>query len=116
MATDARPITAATVLSADGIPPPPDPSTVPRFDRPAAPPAHFPDPDGFRLTKQLGAGGMGVVFAAVQLALGRAVAVKFLRPDAYTRPDLLARFRTEAAALARTPHPNIVQVFEVGTI
>ena len=95
------------VTSGAGIPPPPDPTPVP-------PAVGFPDPPGFRLTAPLGSGGMGVVFAADQLALGRAVAVKFLRADATSHPDLLARFRAEAAALARSPHPNIVQVFEVG--
>jgi serine/threonine-protein kinase len=80
------------------IPPPPDP-------RP---------PDGYRLGRRLGRGGGGEVYAAVQTALGRTVAVKFLRPDGFARPDLLARFRLEATSAAGLRHPNVVQVYEAG--
>ncbi len=80
---------------------------VPVADRPAIP--------GYRLTRELGRGGMGVVYEADSLSLGRRVAVKVLRDGGRATPDDLVRFRAEARALARLQHPNVVQVFESGT-
>src|SRR5262249_31593001 len=69
-----------------------------------------PDLPGYEVLAELGRGGMGVVYRARQGALGREVALKRLRES---DPALVARLRTEAEALARLQHPNIVQVFEV---
>jgi serine/threonine-protein kinase len=62
----------------------------------------------------LGAGGSGLVFAAIQETLGREVAVKILNPFAASRPDAVDRFKIEANAIARLRHPGIVQIFEAG--
>jgi serine/threonine protein kinase/formylglycine-generating enzyme required for sulfatase activity len=69
---------------------------------------------GYRLLRELGRGGMGVVYEAEQLSLGRRVALKVLRLDAAREPRAVLRFRREAQAAARLHHTNIVPVFEVG--
>lgn len=75
----------------------------------------FPERLGdFRLIERLGSGGMGVVYLAEQLGLGRRVALKLLRPgERYFGPSR-ARFRREVAAVARLAHPGIVAVHTVG--
>jgi serine/threonine protein kinase len=67
----------------------------------------------YRVEGPLGAGGVGLVFAAFDPVLGRRVAVKLLRSD---RPGMTAgdRLREEAQAMARLAHPNVVTVYDVG--
>lgn len=69
---------------------------------------------GYRIRTLLGAGGMGEVFLADQLATGRAVALKRLAPDRAHDPGLRERFHREAAAMAAVQHPNLVDFYEIG--
>lgn len=66
----------------------------------------------YRLVSQQAAGGMAVVYKAQDLALGRTVAVKILRPSLTGDPAFLARFRQEARNVANLAHPNIVTVHD----
>lgn len=68
--------------------------------------------DRYQIKQQLGAGAMGIVYQAEDLKLNRDVALKQLAPNLSSDPQLLARFRQEALALARLSHPNIVQVYD----
>jgi serine/threonine protein kinase len=71
----------------------------------------------YRIIKKIGQGGMGVVYLAEDLSLGRMVALKFLAPYLIKDPEILKRFRAEARSQARLMHPNITLVYafeEVG--
>ncbi len=68
----------------------------------------------FRIIRELGRGGMGTVFEAEQLTMGRRVALKVLPFAALAREKSLQRFRNEVRAAAALDHPNIVSVYSVG--
>jgi serine/threonine protein kinase len=68
----------------------------------------------FRILREVGRGGMGVVYEAEQMSLGRRVALKVLPFAAALDPQQLRRFKTEAQAAAQLHHTNIVPVFWVG--
>ena len=67
----------------------------------------------YRITSQLGAGGMGEVYVAEDSKLGRKVALKVLPPEMAADEERRARFAREAQAVAAHNHPNIVPVFSV---
>jgi serine/threonine-protein kinase len=91
---------------------PPADSTVTRGATAASDDQPLPSMPGYRFVKQLGEGGMGVVYEAVNL-LDRRVAVKFMRSLRGGR-EYHARFRKEAAALLDLDHPHIARFFEYG--
>src|SRR5438874_4628996 len=66
--------------------------------------------------RELGRGGMGAVYLAEQTGLGREVAIKELVPSAAADPIALKRFLQEAQVMARTSHPNLVQVYDMEQI
>jgi WD40 repeat protein len=65
------------------------------------------------MIEEIGRGGMGVVYRARQLELGRIVALKAIKPGVEFDPERRHRFRNEAEAVARIQHPNIVQIYGV---
>lgn len=70
----------------------------------------------YEVLARLGRGGMGEVWRARDTRLGRDVAIKLLPLEVAADPDRLARFDREARAMAALSHPNVVEVFDVGTL
>jgi serine/threonine protein kinase/tetratricopeptide (TPR) repeat protein len=105
-------------LFEDAIPPGAT-ATLPRqagAPRPPPPapggPVHIP---GYEVLGELGRGGMGVVYRATHLQLQRQVALKVILAGAHADAAALDRFHHEARTVARLNHPNIVQVYEIGS-
>jgi len=69
---------------------------------------------GYHLLTRIGVGGMGEVYKATQMALGRQVALKILTPDLTADRSFVERFLAEARAAGRLNHPNVIGVHEVG--
>lgn len=71
---------------------------------------------GYELLSVIGTGGMGIVYKARHRDLRRIVAIKTIRNPVLGDDDFLVRFHAEAEAVAQLQHPNIIQIFEIGTL
>jgi serine/threonine protein kinase len=69
----------------------------------------------YELAEPLGAGGMGEVYRARDMRLGRDVAIKLLPQDFAKEEDRLRRFQVEAQATSTLNHPNILTIFDIGS-
>ena len=70
--------------------------------------------DGYEILDELGRGGMGIVFKALDRRLNRVVAIKTVSENTFTAPAQLRRFLAEAEVIARLRHPNIIPIYAVG--
>ena len=77
-------------------------------------PSPWPRVAGYQIVGVLGAGGMGIVYKAHQEGLERFVALKMIRAGGGARPEDLARFESEAKAVAAIEHNNIIKIFDIG--
>jgi serine/threonine protein kinase len=86
----------------------------------ASPPENVPpelaNHPKYRIVRELGRGGMGVVYQAVQTLMERTVAVKVINPSVLEHRDALARFRAEAKTAAKLDHANIVRAYDADQV
>src|SRR5215212_8873130 len=68
----------------------------------------------YDLIEEIGRGGMGVVYRAIQQGSQRQVAVKMILAERAATPGMMERFRAEAEAIASLEHPNILPIYETG--
>lgn len=106
-------LTTETVIGNTSLPPTRLPTSVAHDDG-AGGGEETPLPLGYRLTAQLGAGGMGQVWRATQLSTGQTVAIKFLKPELASAPHLRDAFGHEVRLSASLNHPSIARVYDSG--
>lgn len=107
---------AGTSTTADAPAEDAAPAEPPPFSSAALPTDAPTELGGFKIRSVLGQGGMGTVYRAEQVSLGREVALKVLSNELTKDPVFVARFVAEARAAARLHHPNVVQVFDVDSV
>lgn len=76
--------------------------------------ARFPLLGGYRIIREIARGGMGIVYKATHAQLGRIAAIKMIRADCLIDRSVVERFTTEAKAVAKLDHPNIVPLYDFG--
>lgn len=69
---------------------------------------------GYQVIRKVGEGGMSTVYLAIQLSVGREVALKVLSPELRSDPNFAKRFYREANIVGRLSHPNIISIYDVG--
>ncbi len=107
--------TARNLQDQDTSTTPPEDRTLNQVQADRAPSSSpLPQIDGYEVLRELGKGGMGVVYLARQVRADRVVALKMIRDSAFAEPEDVARFQLEARAAAGLNHPNIARVYEVG--
>ena len=70
----------------------------------------------YAIVRELGVGGMGTVYEALHIQLGRKVALKVLKPEVASSPEMLTRFFNEARAVNHVDHPGLVQISDFGSL
>src|SRR5712692_10334760 len=70
--------------------------------------------DRYEILKPLGEGGMGAVYKARDLELGRLLALKVIKPELANRPDILRRFKQELILARQVTHKNVIRIFDLG--
>ena len=70
----------------------------------------------FKIVRKIGEGGMGEVYLAEDQKLGRRVALKTLSEDTVEGSEWLERFRREARTAAKVSHPNVMAIYDIGTV
>jgi serine/threonine protein kinase/DNA-binding XRE family transcriptional regulator len=111
----ARAELAADRLAPLPVPPPeplPRPGAAAQVHRPSKQPTRPPTLKGYELREEIGTGGFGTVYRAIQPGVGRDVAVKIIRPEYANHPDFIRRFEAEAQLVARLEHPYIVPLYD----
>ena len=68
--------------------------------------------NGYEFYEQVGTGGFGIVYRALQPTLGRTVAIKVILPEHANQPEFARRFEQEAHLIARLEHPHIVPLYD----
>jgi serine/threonine protein kinase/formylglycine-generating enzyme required for sulfatase activity len=108
---DARPDPSGTCLAGPSPVRPASPAVPPPQAAVGVPP-ELAGHAKYRIVRELGRGGMGVVYQAVQALMDRPVAVKVIHPSVLAHADALPRFHAEVKAAARLDHPNIVRAHD----
>jgi len=67
----------------------------------------------YKIIKEIGRGGMAIVYSARDTLLERRVAIKMLRPEYKSDDEFIDKFRQEARAVARLSHPNVVSIYDI---
>jgi tRNA A-37 threonylcarbamoyl transferase component Bud32 len=79
-------------------------------------PEDAPSIPGYEIEREIGRGGMGVVYKARQVGLNRTVAIKMILDGQYATAGEIRRFRAEGEAIAKLRHPNVVGVYDLGQV